>query len=194
MTATWNLPNVLTGLRLAAVPVMGAVLVAEGHERTGRWVALALFVAASLTDVADGWIARRRGQCTPFGALIDPIADKALVATALVCLSGLGLVPWWATGVILGREVAVTAVRLRVLRHGVIPASRGGKLKTVTQTALVVLALAVPGWTAVLTVVVTTAVLATVVTGLDYGIKALDLVRVTVGPQGAPPAAGRVAP
>ena len=178
LTATmWNLPNVLTGLRLLAVPFLGAVLVVAGDRPGGRWAALALFVAASVTDLADGWLARRWGQCTAFGALADPVADKALVGTALICLSGLGLVPWWATAVILAREAAVTVLRLGVLRHGVIPASRGGKVKTGTQTALVVLALAVPGWTGVLSVVVLVTVLWTVITGVDYAVKAAGLMR-----------------
>ncbi len=173
----WTLPNILTGLRLVAVPVVGTVLVVSGDTEAGRFTALALFVAASLTDVADGWVARRRGQCTAFGALADPIADKALVATALVCLSALALVPWWATVVVLAREVVVTGLRLTVLRHGVIPASRGGKMKTATQTALVVLALAAPEQTEVLSVAVAVTVLATVATGVDYGAKAAALGR-----------------
>ncbi len=178
MIATmWTLPNILTGLRLVAVPVVGTVLVVSGDTESGRFTALALFVAASLTDVADGWVARRRGQCTAFGALADPIADKALVATALVCLSALTLVPWWATAVVLAREVVVTGLRLTVLRHGVIPASRGGKMKTATQTALVVLALAAPEQTEVLSVAVAVTVLATVATGVDYGAKAAALGR-----------------
>ncbi len=87
MTAgTWTLPNVLTGLRLLAVPVVGTVLVAGGDSARGRLMALILFVAASVTDVLDGWLARRWGQCSDFGALADPIADKALVGTVLICL------------------------------------------------------------------------------------------------------------
>jgi CDP-diacylglycerol--glycerol-3-phosphate 3-phosphatidyltransferase len=190
----WPLPNILTALRLLAVPVVGMVLVLAGDSADGRSIALALFAAASLTDVADGWLARRRGQCTAFGALADPLADKALVGTALICLSRLGLVPWWATAVILGREVAVTVLRLSVLRHGVIPASRGGKVKTVTQTALIVLALATPGWTDALRVLVLVTVLWTVVTGLDYGGKAAGLTRVPAGPRLSGPASAAVLP
>jgi len=187
MTApTWTLPNVLTGLRLLAVPFLGAVLLTAGDSRSGRWSALALFAAASVTDAVDGWLARRRDQCTDFGAIADPIADKALVATALICLSGFGLVPWWATGVVLAREVAVTAVRLTVLRHGVIPASRGGKAKTAMQTAMIVLALAIPGWTAGVMVVVVVTVVWTVLTGVDYGVRAVALSR---APAAAPAAA-----
>jgi CDP-diacylglycerol--glycerol-3-phosphate 3-phosphatidyltransferase len=173
----WTLPNALTGLRLLAVPVLGAVLVVSGDTSRGRWIALALFVAASLTDVADGWLARRRNQCTDFGALVDPIADKALIATALVCMSARDLVPWWATVLVLAREAAVTVLRLAVLRHGVIPASSGGKVKTAAQTTLIVLALAAPGWTEVLAALVMATVVWTVVTGLDYGVKAAALTR-----------------
>jgi CDP-diacylglycerol--glycerol-3-phosphate 3-phosphatidyltransferase len=190
----WTLPNVLTGLRLLAVPVVGTVLAVEGDTARGRLAALVLFVAASVTDAADGWLARRRGQCTDFGALADPIADKALVGTVLICLSGLGLVPWWATVVVLAREAAVTAVRLTVLRHGVIPASRGGKVKTATQTALIVLALAAPGWTEVLSAVVLVTVAWTVVTGLDYGGKAAALQRAAVALPRPPRAPTTVAP
>jgi CDP-diacylglycerol--glycerol-3-phosphate 3-phosphatidyltransferase len=190
MPTTWTLPNVLTGLRLLAVPFLGAVLIVDGDTSRGRWIALALFVAASLTDVADGWIARRRGQCTDFGALVDPIADKALVATALVCLSARDLLPWWATAVVLAREAAVTVLRLTVLHHGVIPASRGGKVKTALQTTMIVLALAAPGWTGVLVAVVVMTVCWTVVTGLDYGVKAAALTRARSSfPR--PPAVGR---
>lgn len=176
----WTLPNVLTGLRLLAVPALAWIIVAAGNSTGGRLSALALFVAASLTDLADGWLARRRGQCTDFGALVDPIADKALVGTSMVCLSGLGIVPWWATGVILAREVAVTAVRLMVLGHGVIPASRGGKVKTGTQTVLIVVALGAPAWTEGLRVAVAVAVVWTLATGLDYAAKAAALTRSAV--------------
>jgi CDP-diacylglycerol--glycerol-3-phosphate 3-phosphatidyltransferase len=183
MTGTmWTLPNALTGLRLLAVPFLGTTLVVAGDSAGGRLSALALFVGASLTDLADGWLARRWGQCTDLGALADPIADKALVGTALVCLSAQDLVPWWATAVVLTREVAVTVLRLTVLRYGVIPASRGGKVKTVTQTALIVLALASPGWTEALMVVVVATVAWTLVTGIDYAVKAAVLTRAAASP------------
>jgi CDP-diacylglycerol--glycerol-3-phosphate 3-phosphatidyltransferase len=173
----WTLPNALTGLRLLAVPFLAVVLVVDGESWEGRLTALALFVAASLTDLVDGWLARRLGQCTEWGALADPIADKALVGTSLVCLSGHDVVPWWATAVVLAREAAVTGLRLTVLRHRVIPASRGGKVKTVSQTALIVLALASPTWTEALTVAVVGTVAWTVITGLDYAVKAAALPR-----------------
>jgi CDP-diacylglycerol---glycerol-3-phosphate 3-phosphatidyltransferase len=178
----WTLPNALTGLRLLAVPFLAVVLVVDGDSSAGRWTALALFVAASLTDLVDGWLARRLDQCTEWGALADPIADKALVGTSLVCLSGHEVIPWWATAVVLAREVAVTGLRLTVLRHGVIPASRGGKVKTVSQTALIMIALATPTWTEALMVTVVGTVAWTVITGLDYAAKAAALSRAAASP------------
>ncbi len=169
----WTLPNLLTGVRLLVVPALAWVLLAAGSTPAGRRTALLLFAAASVTDLVDGWLARRRGECTDLGALVDPIADKALVGTALVCLSVLGILPWWVTGVVLARELAVTGLRLVVLRSGVIPASRGGKLKTVAQTVLVVVALAAPEWTVLLWAAAGLTVVATVVTGVDYAVRAV---------------------
>jgi CDP-diacylglycerol--glycerol-3-phosphate 3-phosphatidyltransferase len=169
-----NLPNALTVLRLLCVPVFAALLVAAaGGGEVWMLAAWAVFTGACLTDVVDGRIARRRGQCTDFGAFADPIADKALVGTALIGLSLLGLLPWWVTAVVLGREVAVTVLRTVVLRHGVIPASRGGKLKALTQNCAVALyLLPLSGAAASARVpVLAVAVVATVVTGLDYAFE-----------------------
>ena len=129
-----NLPNSLTVLRLAVVPLFAALLLQDhGLDDAGRYWATLVFVLAIITDRYDGMIARRTGQVTEFGKLADPIADKALTGTALIGLSILGLLPWWVTVVILVREVGVTLLRFWVIRHGVIAASRGGKLKTVVQ-------------------------------------------------------------
>ena len=135
-----NLPNALTVLRLLSVPVF-AVLLLGSAAYGPSWLvaACAVFTAACITDVVDGRLARRRGLCTDFGAFADPIADKALVGTALLGLSWLGAVPWWVTAVVIGREAGVTALRTAVLRHGVIPASRGGKLKALSQNVAVAL-------------------------------------------------------
>jgi CDP-diacylglycerol--glycerol-3-phosphate 3-phosphatidyltransferase len=137
----------------------------------------ALFVLACLTDVVDGHLARSRGQVTDFGVMADPIADKALVGTALVGLSLLGALPWWATLVVLGREVAVTAMRSVLARHGMIPASRGGKLKCLTQNVAVTLyLLPLTGLLADLRFpVLLLAVGATVLTGLDYARQGVRL-------------------
>ena len=164
-----NLPNVLTMGRLLVVPFF-AVLLLVGESDGARLLAAGLFALACLTDVVDGRIARSRGQVTDFGVMADPIADKALVGTALVGLSLLGVLPWWATAVVLGREVAVTVMRSALARHGMIPASRGGKLKCLTQNLAVVLyLLPLAGAAASLRLpVLVLAVAATVLTGLDY--------------------------
>ena len=165
-----NLPNVLTLGRLLVVPFFAALLLLDGGSDGVRLLAAALFVLACLTDVVDGRIARSRGQVTDFGIMADPIADKALVGTALVGLSMLDVLPWWATLVVLGREVAVTAMRSALARYGMIPASRGGKLKCLTQNAAVTLyLLPLSGTAASLRApVLLVAVVATVVTGVDY--------------------------
>lgn len=176
-----NLPNALTVLRLLCVPVFAALLFASADGGDGWLVAAwAVFTAACITDVVDGRVARRRGLCTDFGAFADPIADKALVGTALVGLSLLGVMPWWVTAVVIGREVAVTALRTAVLRHGVIPASRGGKLKALSQNIAVALyLLPLTGALAAARVpVLVVAVVATVVTGAEYAVGAWRAARV----------------
>ena len=165
-----NLPNVLTLGRLLVVPFFAGLLVLDGTSDGARVLAAVLFGLACLTDVVDGHLARSRGQVTDFGVMADPIADKALVGTALVGLSLLGVLPWWATTVILGREVAVTVMRSALARHGMIPASRGGKLKCLSQNIAVTLyLLPLSGALASLRFpVLLVAVAATVLTGLDY--------------------------
>jgi CDP-diacylglycerol--glycerol-3-phosphate 3-phosphatidyltransferase len=174
---TWNLPNLLTLARLAAVPVVGLLLFAQ--TPLTRDLAAVIFVVAAVTDIMDGAIARKRGITSDFGALMDPIADKALITVALVGLSALGDLPWWVTIVILVREFGVTALRLSVLRYGVLPASRGGKLKTVVQIIAVAMFLAVgPGWWVdVASVVMGVAIVLTVVTGVDYLVRVVRLRR-----------------
>ena len=175
-----NIANVLTFVRLLLVPVFLAFLLAgEGHETAWRVWAWAVFAVASFTDRIDGELARKRGLVTPVGQIADPIADKALTGAALIGLSSLGDLPWWVTVVVLVREVGVTALRFWVIRHGVIPASRGGKVKTLLQgvaIGLYVLPLAgvfasARWW------LMAAAVLVTVGTGADYVTRALTLRR-----------------
>ncbi|SNR93017.1 CDP-diacylglycerol--glycerol-3-phosphate 3-phosphatidyltransferase [Blastococcus mobilis] len=178
-----NLPNALTMLRLAVVPVFAVLLMQDGTvDDADRYWAALVFGLAILTDRYDGMIARRTGQVTEFGKLADPIADKALTGTALVGLSVLQLLPWWVTVAILFREVAVTLLRFWVIRHGVIAASRGGKAKTVVQSLAVGLYIlpltglvASARWW-----VMAAALLLTLVTGLDYVYRALTLRRTSV--------------
>ena len=129
-----NLPNSLTIFRIAALPFCAYALFKSGGDDTNwRIIAFILFFIVGLSDILDGKIARDRNQITEFGKLLDPIADKAMLATATVGASMLGLLSWWVTGLFLIREVAVTILRFAVIKAGVIPASRGGKLKTFFQ-------------------------------------------------------------
>jgi len=173
-----NVANVLTVSRLALVPVFLLTLFADGGHQAGwRLITTGVFAVASITDHFDGNIARSRGLVTDFGKIADPIADKALTGAALVGLSLLGELPWWITVVIAVREVGVTLLRFWVIRHGVIPASRGGKAKTLVQiVGIVCYLLPFPDWFNVVRwIVIGAAVVLTVVTGVDYVIRAVRL-------------------
>jgi CDP-diacylglycerol--glycerol-3-phosphate 3-phosphatidyltransferase len=171
-----NLANSLTIFRIVIVPFfIYALFHNEGTSTVWRYVATALFALASYTDRIDGQLARNRNTVTDFGALLDPIADKALIGSALIGLSYLGYLAWWITIVILVREIGITILRLAVLRRGVIPASRGGKVKTMVQGFAIFFYLwplpagVYPARTALMAV----AVVLTLVTGVDYLISAL---------------------
>lgn len=169
-----NAANLLTISRLALVPVFVWLLLA-GDSVRWRLAALVVFAVAAATDRFDGQLARGRNLVTDFGKIADPIADKALIGAALVTLSLHGALWWWATVVILVREIGITVLRFVVIRHGVLAASRGGKLKTLLQVIAIGLYIA-PGpldparWTAI-----SAATLVTVVTGVDYVVKAWRL-------------------
>jgi CDP-diacylglycerol--glycerol-3-phosphate 3-phosphatidyltransferase len=183
--SAWNVANGLTVLRLLLVPVFAVLLFHDNGQNTvWRIWACVVFVLASITDRLDGELARRRGLVTEFGKLADPIADKALVGTALVGLSALGELPWWVTVVILIREVGVTLLRFWVIRHGVMPASRGGKVKTLLQgVAIGLYVLPLSGWLHVVAVIVMgAAVVLALITGADYVARALRLRRTTQAP------------
>jgi len=176
----WNIANGLTLLRLLLVPVFAVLLFHDDGDETGwRVAACVVFAVAAVTDRIDGQLARSRGLVTDVGTMADPIADKTLIGTALVGLSMLGELPWWVTVVVLTREVGVTLLRLWVIRHGVMPASRGGKLKTVLQgVAIGLYVLPLAGWLATGRAwMMAAAVLVTVVTGIDYVARALRLRR-----------------
>ena len=181
----WNLPNILTMLRIVLVPffVWFLVLDAPGLQAQNgiwRWAAAFVFAVAIYTDKLDGDIARSRGLVTDFGKIADPIADKLLIGSALVMLSLLQELPWWVTILILVREWGITALRFFVIRYGVIPASRGGKLKTVVQTLAIFLYIlplsSIAPWLGVVAFVVMMAALAiTLWTGGEYVIEALKV-------------------
>ncbi|MFD1213336.1 CDP-diacylglycerol--glycerol-3-phosphate 3-phosphatidyltransferase [Arthrobacter sp. GCM10027362] len=177
-----NTANVLTTLRIVMVPFFIWFMVADaGTHGLFRWLAVAVFAAAIYTDKLDGDIARSRGLVTNFGKIADPIADKLLIGSALILLSALGELPWWVTILILARELGITLLRFVVIRYGVMPASRGGKLKTVLQTLAIFLylmplgSLLGGGYAAAAFAVMMLAVLVTVVTGVDYVAKAWRL-------------------
>ena len=174
----WNLANYLTVLRLLLVPVFLVLLLGQsGQDQLWRYGAAAVFLLAAWTDRIDGQIARSRGLITSFGKMADPIADKALTGGAFVALSVLGELPWEVTLLVLGRELGITLLRFFVIRHGVMPASHGGKLKTVLQaTAIVMYVLPLSGLLAsVRTWVMVLAVVVTIVTGIDYVVRAVTL-------------------
>jgi CDP-diacylglycerol--glycerol-3-phosphate 3-phosphatidyltransferase len=180
VASSWNIANALTVLRLALVPVFLVLLFHDdGDDAVWRVLAWVVFAVASVTDRIDGELARRRGLVTNFGVIADPIADKALIGAALIGLSLLDELPWWITVVILVREVGVTLLRFFVIRHGVMPASRGGKAKTLLQAvAIGLLVLPLGGILEDLAMLIMyAAVVVTVVTGADYVQRALRLRR-----------------
>ena len=176
VVSPYNPANVLTVLRIVLVPVFVVIVIASGLDGKGaRIAAFIVFAVAVITDRFDGALARSYGMVTEFGKLADPIADKALIGAALIGLSMVGDLPWWVTVVIMVREIGITVLRLSVLRHGVIPASRGGKLKTLVQAVaigLFVLPLSGP-WLTGAWVVMWAAVVLTVATGVDYVVSAV---------------------
>ncbi|HVV76128.1 MAG TPA: CDP-diacylglycerol--glycerol-3-phosphate 3-phosphatidyltransferase [Mycobacteriales bacterium] len=175
---TVNIANALTLLRLLLVPVFVVFLVAHGGDSSGwRDWAFVAFATACVTDLVDGDLARRRNLVTDVGKIADPIADKALTGAALLGLAALGDLPWWVAVVVLARELGITALRVFVIRHGVIPASRGGKAKTLVQNiAIGLYVLPLTGaWASVRFWVMGVALLLTVATGADYVSKAVRL-------------------
>ncbi|MDO4686014.1 MAG: CDP-diacylglycerol--glycerol-3-phosphate 3-phosphatidyltransferase [Corynebacterium sp.] len=161
-----NLPNVLTSLRIVLVPVFAWLVLTHA-----QWWSFWLFVGLMITDKLDGDIARSRGIVTNFGKIADPIADKALMISALVCLNIVGKLAWWITIVIVVRELGITFWRMYQLRRGlVVPASKGGKVKTTLQAAAVALYLMpLPDWLEIPRyLVMMAAVIVTVVTGVQY--------------------------
>ena len=173
---TVNLPNSLTVLRLLALPFCAyAVFKNGGNDSTWRIIAWCGFFCVGLTDLMDGKLARARNQVTSFGTFLDPVADKAAIGTAMIGLSIQGRLWWWVTIVILFREVAVTVLRLAVIRGGVIPASKGGKLKTLMQGfGIGFYVLPLPHWLELpRNIFMAATVIITLITGYDYFSKAI---------------------
>ena len=162
-----TVPNLLTVFRILLVPVLAAVLLNEVPG--GDAVAAGIFVLASVTDVADGYLARRNDDVTTFGKLMDPLADKLLVTAALVSLVALDRLEAWVAMVIIAREFAVTGLRQLAMEQGhVVSASGWGKIKTALQIAMVLALIVLDDRTAAVDVLVYVTVAVTVLSGADY--------------------------
>jgi len=165
-----NLPNLLTIFRILLVPVMVVVLLSEVFE--SDWPAAAVFAIASLTDVADGYLARRNDQVSTFGKLWDPLADKLLVTAALISLVSLERLDAWVAMVIISREFTVTGLRQIAVEQGrVIAASTAGKIKTFMQVAMVLVLIIVDGRGLAVDLLVYATVAVTVGSGAGYFIR-----------------------
>ena len=166
-----NLPNKLTTLRVIMIPFFVFFLLWQnGENRTFRMIALALFIIASLTDLLDGKIARKYNLVTNFGKFMDPLADKLLVCSALICLIELNALPAWMVIIIISREFIISGFRLIASDNGVvIAASYWGKFKTTFQmVSVVLLILDIPALAFVTTICVWVALLLTIVSLVDY--------------------------
>ncbi|CAN2235940.1 PgsA Phosphatidylglycerophosphate synthase [actinobacterium SCGC AAA044-D11] len=172
-----NLPNTLTISRLIAVPFCCYALFKNGGDDSfWRVIAWTGFFLVGLTDFFDGKIARSRKQITSFGTFLDPVADKIAIGAAMVGLSMQGKLWWWVTILILVREISVTILRLIVIRDGVIPASKGGKLKAAFQGFGVgFYILPLPTWLSIpRDAFMAVAIILTITTGYDYFKKVLQ--------------------
>lgn len=177
--SVWAVPNLITMVRILFVPVFLWALWADaGANESLRWLALVLFIVGIGSDAVDGHLARSRGLISKLGKLLDPIADKALTGSALIALSVLGELSWWVTGLILFRELGITIWRLFEARRIVLPAGRGGKLKTVVQAVAISLLIAplpvlLGEWMLwVNAVAIAVALILTLWSGIDYLVRA----------------------
>ena len=172
-----NTPNKLTIARVVMIPFFVAFLMYDIAGSAGKWIALAIFIVASLTDTLDGYLARRDNLVTNFGKFMDPLADKLLVCSALICFTGLGELPAWITIVIIAREFIISGFRLVAADNGVvIAASYWGKFKTTFQmTAVILLIFNIPALTLVTNIVVVIAVALTIISLVDYVAKNIKI-------------------
>ena len=169
-----NTPNKLTMLRIILIPFF-VVFLLGNFSTWSKWMALAIFVIASLTDMLDGYLARRDNLVTNFGKFMDPLADKLLVCSALICFTSLGTLPAWITIVIIAREFIISGFRLIAADNGiVIAASYWGKFKTVSQMIMIILMIMDIQNTVfqtLITVFIVIAVALTVISLIDYILK-----------------------
>ena len=178
-----NLPNKLTILRVILIPFFVFFLISPFFDGYGNYIALAIFIIASLTDMADGKIARKYNLVTNFGKFMDPLADKLLVCSAMICLVDLKLIPVWVVLIIIAREFIISGFRLVASDNGiVIAASYWGKFKTTFQMLMVIVIIfninLQLGWLNILgTILIYVALVLTVVSLIDYLAKNKDVLK-----------------
>lgn len=176
-----NLPNKLTVLRVILIPFFVAFLLLSPGNDTFKWISLAVFIVASLTDMADGKIARKYDLVTDFGKFMDPLADKLLVCSAMICLIDLGRIPSWIVVIIIAREFIISGFRLVAADNGrVIAASYWGKFKTTFQMIMVILMIAdlgdmIPFYNLVTQIIMWIALALTIISLVDYIVKNKDV-------------------
>ena len=173
-----NLPNKLTVFRVILIPFFVLFLLVNIFgENVDKWIALGIFIVASLTDLLDGKIARKYNLVTDFGKFMDPLADKLLVCSAMICLVGLLRIPSWIVVIIIAREFIISGFRLIAVENGrVIAASYWGKFKTTFQMIMVILMIAdIPQLGVLTTIVMYVALVLTVVSLVDYLVKNKDV-------------------
>ncbi len=176
-----NLPNKLTTFRVILIPFFVFFLLTDLVGSVGKWIALTIFIVASLTDFLDGYLARKYNLVTNFGKFMDPLADKLLVCSAMICLIEKGAIPSWIVTIIIAREFIISGFRLIASDNGVvIAASYWGKFKTVFQMVMICLMIADISQIAIVTTVVMYIALAlTIISLLDYLIKNKDVMKDT---------------
>ena len=176
-----NLPNKLTLFRVILIPFFVFFLLATYFEGYGNYIAVAVFIVASITDFLDGKIARKYNLVTNFGKFMDPLADKLLVSSALICLVALNKIPAWVVIVIIAREFIISGFRLVAADNGVvIAASYWGKFKTAFQmVTVIVLILNIPGevFAVIGTVLIYISLVLTVISLIDYIAKNKDVLK-----------------
>ncbi|WP_026509388.1 MULTISPECIES: CDP-diacylglycerol--glycerol-3-phosphate 3-phosphatidyltransferase [unclassified Butyrivibrio] len=172
-----NLPNKLTVFRVILIPFFVVFLLANIFGEADKWIAVGIFIVASLTDLADGKIARKYNLVTDFGKFMDPLADKLLVCSAMICLIELGRIPSWIVVIIIAREFIISGFRLIAVENGrVIAASYWGKFKTTFQMIMVILMIVnIPQLQLVTNIIMYIALALTIISLCDYIIKNKDV-------------------
>ncbi len=172
-----NLPNKLTVLRVIMIPFFVLFMLVPVFGENSKWVAVGIFIVASLTDLLDGKIARKYNLVTDFGKFMDPLADKLLVCSAMICLVGLQKLPSWIVVVIIAREFIISGFRLIAVENGrVIAASYWGKFKTTFQMIMVILMIVdIPALSLITNIIMYVALVLTIISLVDYIVKNKDV-------------------